>query len=221
MAAETLADLIERLGNVPLHRVRSQPPPGTAKERDVLKARAEPERWLCELVEGTLIDIAYDFRASVLGGALASELLGFAHGSDLGVVLGAAMMVRLRRGLVRIPNVSFYRWDQFPGGELPDEEIGSVVPSLVAEVFRRGNTREELVRKRREYFDAGVRTMWVIHPATRTAQVFRSPSRGKTLSRKESLNGQDVLPGFSLSLKELFSCLSRERPPVNAEGDSR
>jgi Uma2 family endonuclease len=221
LPADSLAHLLRRLGDVPPHRVRLRPPPGRAKERHVLEARAQPERWLCELVEGTLVDIAYDFRASVLGGALASELLGFARDSDLGVALGGGMMVRLGRGLVRIPSVSFYRWEQFPGGVLPDEEVGSVVPSLIAEVFRRGNTLAELARKRREYFAAGVRRMWVIYPATRTAQVFRSPNRGKALTAKDSLDGQDVLPGFSLSLGELFGCLGRDRATFNSEGEPR
>ncbi|MBI1899585.1 MAG: hypothetical protein HYS13_00545, partial [Planctomycetia bacterium] len=35
---ETLADLLDRLGNVPLERIRFRPAPGTATEADVLAA---------------------------------------------------------------------------------------------------------------------------------------------------------------------------------------
>src|SRR5437879_4543891 len=52
---ETLADLLEKLGDVPLDRIRLQPPPGTATEEDVIAARNAPERRLCELVEGVLV----------------------------------------------------------------------------------------------------------------------------------------------------------------------
>jgi hypothetical protein len=44
----TLADLVDRLGGVPLERIRFQPPPGTATEQDVLEIRSH-ERKCCEL----------------------------------------------------------------------------------------------------------------------------------------------------------------------------
>ncbi len=51
---ETLADLLERLGDVPLERIRISPPLGTATERDVLEIAARSGR-LCELIDGVLV----------------------------------------------------------------------------------------------------------------------------------------------------------------------
>lgn len=206
--AETLAELLKRLGNVPLHRVWVRPPIGTAKERDVVKAYSGVNRRLCELVENTLVKIAYDLRASALGGALLAQLWRFLQGHKLGVVLPATAMVRLKADLVRIPCVSFYRWSQFPHRRVPDEAISSVVPELVAEVWRPDNTEAELERKRREYFEAGVRTMWIIHSRKRWAEVYSDVERCTRVGRNGSLSGDDVLPGFTLSLRELFSCLA-------------
>jgi len=54
---ETIADLLERLGSIPPRRVRSQPPPGTAQESDLLEAFriGEPA---CELVDGVIVEKA-------------------------------------------------------------------------------------------------------------------------------------------------------------------
>jgi hypothetical protein len=63
--AETIADLIKRLGDIPADRVRLRPWPGTATEQDVLTIR-QRERRLYELVDGTLVEKAMGFRESYL-----------------------------------------------------------------------------------------------------------------------------------------------------------
>ncbi len=52
---ETIADLLERLGNVPPSRVRMHPTPGTATEADVIAIKTK-ENCLYELVDGTLVE---------------------------------------------------------------------------------------------------------------------------------------------------------------------
>ncbi|MSR60746.1 MAG: hypothetical protein EXS05_24420 [Planctomycetaceae bacterium] len=51
----TLADLLERLGDVPLERIRFRPAPGTATE-EFLESAPDEEFRLAELVEGTLVE---------------------------------------------------------------------------------------------------------------------------------------------------------------------
>ncbi len=59
---ETLADLLEQLGGITPDRVRFRPAPGTATEEDVLAIRHSPERRLCEVVDGVLVEKAMGFR---------------------------------------------------------------------------------------------------------------------------------------------------------------
>ena len=47
----TVADLLERFGPMPAGRIRTDPPPGTATEQDVIDIEARESR-LCELVDG-------------------------------------------------------------------------------------------------------------------------------------------------------------------------
>ncbi len=62
---QTLADLMERLGGVPLERIRFHPAPGTAVEQDVLEA--EKQGLLCELVDGVLVEKAMGYSESTAG----------------------------------------------------------------------------------------------------------------------------------------------------------
>ena len=51
----TVADLLERFGPMPAGRIRTNPPPGTATEQDVIDIEEQESR-LCELVDGVLVE---------------------------------------------------------------------------------------------------------------------------------------------------------------------
>ncbi len=157
---ETLADLLDQLGGIAPERVRLPPPPGTATEKDVLKVHARQGR-LCELVDGVLVEKGMGFLESVLASALIEVLQGFVKPRNLGLVAGEAGMMRLAPGLIRIPDVAFISWERLPGQRMPREAIPDLAPDLVVEVLSTSNTEAEMARKRREYFAAGARLVWV------------------------------------------------------------
>ena len=207
---ETMADLLERLGSVPLDRIRFHPPPGTATERDVLEAEQRDNR-LCELVDGVLVEKVMGYREAILAGALVRMLANFVVPRNLGHVAGADGMVRLFPGLIRIPDVAFASWDCFPEGRLPDDSIPALAPDLIVEVLSRSNTPREMRRKLREYFVAGVRLVWMVDLEQRTVTVHTTVDDGVTLDEAACLDGGAVLPGFVLPLRDLFSELDRQR----------
>ena len=130
---------------------------------------------------------------------------------DLSVVSCPDGPFRLMPGLVRIPDVAFVCWDRFPNRELPPEPIPDLAPDLAVEVLSTGNTRQEMDRKVGEYFRAGVRLVWLIDPTARTAVVYTRPRRRTVVVEDGSLGGGAVLPGFSLSLQQLFARAGRRR----------
>jgi len=156
---ETLADLLEQLGGITPDRVRFRPAPGTATEEDVLAIRHSPERRLCEVVDGVLVEKAMGFRKSYLALVLASILWAFVEPRRLGLVVGADGMMRLMTGLVRIPDVAFISWDRLPNRRVPTEPLPDVAPNLAVEVLSTSNTPREMVRKRQEYFAAEVQVV--------------------------------------------------------------
>jgi Uma2 family endonuclease len=205
---ETLADLMERLGHVPLERVRFHPYPGTAVEQDVLEA--EGKGLLCELVDGVLVEKAMGYRESLLAAYLIAALDAFARPRNLGLVTGEAGTVRLFAGLVRIPDVAFTSWDRLPGRRVPDAPLPHLAPDLAVEVLSRSNTAAEMARKRRDYFAAGVRLVWLADPVGRTVDVYTTEHQFTRLTEADVLEGGAVLPGFRLPLRDWFAELDRQ-----------
>jgi Uma2 family endonuclease len=204
---QTVAELLHQLGDISPERIRLHPTPGKATERDLLK----PGSKLCELIDGTLVEKTMGAVESMLNFEFGLFLGPFVKRHRLGVVLGTDGMVRLMPGQVRLPDISFISWDRLPGGKPPTTPILDLAPDLAVEVLSKSNTKAEMKRKLREYFEAGVRLVWLIDPKTRTVVVHTSPGASTKLGEGEILDGGDVLPGFALPLAELFECLVRGR----------
>ena len=209
---ETFADLLRQIGDVPLDRIRVRPAPGTATEKDVIEALDGPEKLICELVDGVLVEKAVGSKESLLAGLIVQLLWNHLDKDDLGVVLPGDGPVRLKLGLVRIPDVSFIPWSRMPGGVFPDDPIAPVVPTLAIEVLSESNTKAEMARKLRDYFDAGVRLVWFIEPTTEAATVYTSLTKARQIDAEGTLEGGKVLPGFTLPLKSLFARANRKQP---------
>jgi Uma2 family endonuclease len=213
----TMADLLERLGDVPLRRVLADPAPGTATEQDVIDLGVREKR-LCELVDGVLVEKPMGYYESRVAAELIILLGIYLRQHDLGVVAGEAGLLRLMPGLVRIPDVSFVSWGRMPDPQGPRPPIPTLAPDLAVEVLSESNTEAEMERKLREYFAAGARLVWYIDREDRTARVYTAPDQSTLLDETQALDGGDVLPGFALPLRELFERADRHRPAGQDQG---
>jgi Uma2 family endonuclease len=207
-APRTLADLVHQLGDVPLSRIRTDPPPGTAKIEDVVACKAR-QPCLCELVDGVLVEKAMGFREGLLEAVLVLALGSYNRERRLGVVTTASAMHQIQPNLVRLPDVAFTFWARFPEGRIPVDPAPPIAPDLAIEVLSPSNTPGEMDRNRDEYFAAGTRQVWIVDGATRTVAVYAAPDRFRLLAEGDTLEGGDLLPGFSLPLNELFAVLDQ------------
>ena len=198
----TVADLLERFGPMPDGRIRTNPPPGTATEQDVIDIE-ERESRLCELVDGVLVEKTVGYYESYLALWLGYFLTGFVRRHRLGVVAGEAGMMRLSAGLVRIPDVSFVSWNQLPGRQVPRVPIADLAPDLAVEIISPSNTAREMERKLQDFLAAGVRLVWYVYPGPQEVHVYTA-DRHDVLTTDQELSGGDVLPGFMLPLRQLF-----------------
>jgi Uma2 family endonuclease len=203
LAITTVADLIRHLGDIPAERIRMKPLPGTATEADVIAVGQEEDR-LCELVDGILVEKTVGFYEGRLAVTLAFFLERHVFEHDLGAVCGADAAMRLKPGLVRIPDVSFVSRARLPDRKIPTEPIPDLIPDLAVEVLSKGNTPKEMQRKLREYFTLGVRQVWFVDGKVRQVRVYRGEKKSQLLEENDTLRGGRLLPGFTLRLKELF-----------------
>ena len=104
---------------------------------------------------------------------------------------------------MRAPDFSFIRRERLPKGKLP-EGFGKIPPDLAVEVFAPNETVDDYEEKVAEYLSWGVRLIWLVDPNTRTVTVIRANGERQTLSEKDVLTGEDVVPGFKIRVKKIF-----------------
>ena len=209
-AADLLA-LIDRLGGIPANRVRMWPVPGTATKADAIHS----ETWYgaaCELVDGTLVEKTMGLYESGVAHTIGLEIGIFNRSRKLGLVGGEQGMYSVVPDQVRMPDVSFTRWDRMPA-DYPANPAPDLSPDLAVEVLSPNNTAREIARKRQNYFAGGTRLVWVFDPPTRTVAVYTPDAAEPVmLTDADTLDGGDVLPGFKLAVAVPFDEPLRPAP---------
>jgi Uma2 family endonuclease len=166
---------------------------------------AMPLQGIWELVDGELIELTPAAgRASRIGGRLYARLadhvepneFGWAFPAETGFVLFAD------RTTVRSPDAAVVRRDRL--AEPPDSFV-PMPPDLAVEVLSPSDRMADALAKVAMYLQAGTSLVWLVNPTTRTVVVFRSEMDPVTLGESDTLDGGDVLPGFSVPVAEIFA----------------
>jgi Uma2 family endonuclease len=163
-----------------------------------------------EIINGELIDMG---NSGALHGYVCSLLLtalmGYILPKKLGIILDSSTTFKMKSGNKRSPDISFFAKERLQGMvELPTGFLEGA-PDLAVEVLSPSNTVEEIHDKLVEYFENGTRLVWVIHPNEHFVLVYRSDQEpDRLLKSVDSLDGEEVIPGFVLPVDDLFQKLS-------------
>jgi len=105
---------------------------------------------------------------------------------------------------LRAPDVAYFSNERL--AEAGEGDIFPFAPDLVVEVYSPSNLKRpgDFQQRVRDYLDAGVPRLWVVYPDARYAIAHRPDGWARVVREHESLDGGDVLPGFSIPLGELF-----------------
>ncbi len=124
-------------------------------------------------------------------------------GNRLGRVTGAetGYILSTNPDTVRAPDVGFVSSARAPE-PLPDEFV-PYAPDLAVEVVSPYDTATKIHQEVAEYLRAETRLVWVLYPESKTI-VIHTPSGARTLTEQDILDGSDVLPGFSVPVREMF-----------------
>lgn len=210
-AFQNFGELLQSLGDIPPARVLLDPYPGRATKRDLLRLhRANGRRY--ELVDYTLVENPMGRPEAFLALELGRLLANYVMQHKLGFCTGADDLIELIPGLVRGPDLCFTPWSKRPVRRVDGDAISGIIPDLAVEVLSRKNTPAEITRKLGEYFRSGVRLVWVIDHRKRIAEIYTSSDKKVTIAESGSLDGADVVPGFRVSLAELFEFAPEPKP---------
>ena len=137
---------------------------------------------------------------------LAAALINFVETNDLGMAFGAetGFVVERNPDTVLGADAAFVSHERLATVDNFDKFF-PFAPDLAVEVISPSNTAREMEEKIAFYFAAGSRAVWVFNPKKRTAAVYTSPSDFRILGEQDTLEGGDVLPGFTLELSKLFA----------------
>jgi len=79
------------------------------------------------------------------------------------------------------------------------------MPDLVIEVKSPDDTYTSMRERAQYYLAHGAKLVWLIYPAKRLVEVYRQDADSDILTADDTLQGDDVLPGFVLSVHEIFA----------------
>ncbi len=160
-----------------------------------------------ELVRGVLHEtMASGHRHGKIAVNLATELNIFAKPRNMGTVVASDSGVWLERDpdTVREPDVAFTSAEKIP----LDAEIdgyAEVVPDLVVEIVSPSDSRRWAHDRAQMWLGHGAPLVWIVHPNTRTIDVYRPGTDPTTLQEDDSLDGIHILPSFTCPVSTIFA----------------
>ena len=167
--------------------------------------RNQPRHKRSELVRGRLVvREPAGARHGAVTHQIARRLGNYVDERGLGRVYAAETGFQLESDpdTVRAPDVAFIARERLPESEpagFPD-----YAPDLAVEVPGAGDRPGEVLAKVADWLNAGVRVVWVVDPERHVARVYRADGSESQFAEDDALNGEDLLPGFSLRLADIW-----------------
>jgi len=139
-------------------------------------------------------------------GKIAGELyLWWRNTGEIGKVFDSSTGFTLPNGAIRSPDASWVsrnRWEALT----PEDKttFPKICPDFVVELRSRSDQLKPLQEKMQEYLENDARLGWLIDPQQQRVEIYRQGKEKEILEHPTELSGEDVLPGFCLSLSGIL-----------------
>lgn len=160
----------------------------------------------CELIEGRIVRVSptrpkhgrYEYRiARALGDFVDTHRLGEVQVGEVGIY------TRRNPDTVRAADILFISRERL--AQATPDGFFDVAPELVVEILSPDERWSYMKKKLREYFDIGVKIVLVVDPDERAVSAYRSLTDIREFGENDTLTVEDVLPGFSVPVADLFT----------------
>ena len=123
-----------------------------------------------------------------------------------GVVFDSSTGFKLSNGATRSPDVSWIASDRW--NSLSDKQkrgFAPIDPDFVIELMSPTDDLSTTQQKMIEYINCGVKLGWLINTDAKEVEIYRLGKDKETLGNPSSLSGEDILPGLTVDLSDIFS----------------
>jgi len=165
----------------------------------------QPDLGPCELIDGRIVPLSPTKpEHGEVELDLGSELRAWARSAGRGRAFSGDVGIYLRRNpdTVRAPDLMFISHERY--AQRQKGAYLTVAPELVVEVLSPEDRPGAVKQKIADYFSAGVDRAWVVDPEKRRVLAYRSLNDVQAFEIGDVLRDDELLPGFRLSLSELF-----------------
>lgn len=125
---------------------------------------------------------------------------------DLGEGFDSSAGFKLPNGATRAADAAWVerdRWDTLTAEER--RGFAPLCPDFAVELRSESDSLTALREKMGEYMKNGTRLGWIVNPQNRTVEIYRSGQEVEVLDSPSEVSGEDVLPGFTLDLRRVWS----------------
>ncbi len=179
----------------------------TVDEFDRLLELPENEDRRFELINGEIVEMSPKLNHGLIGSFIHGSIFVYLTSHPIGkAMFEVDHYVPEDAYNTRRPDVSFISHERMQNLKLTANV--PLMPDLAVEVKSPSNyyTGSEGLRQKAEYYLAhGSRLVWIVDPETETIEVYEPDESPETLRIGDTLTGADVLPGFTVSVAQIFA----------------
>jgi Uma2 family endonuclease len=136
--------------------------------------------------------------------AVLEALQGYLKRQPIGRALPEAGYILSHDPLtIRQPDVSMLSKERIRATAAENYFEGA--PDLAVEVVSPSDSAEDLQIKVKQYLQYGAKQVWILYPKTQNIHVFFTGAALIILDHDQTLEGGDLLPGFSTKVADLFA----------------
>jgi Uma2 family endonuclease len=164
----------------------------------------------CELLSGRLYMTPCGSEHGGLSSLISAKLTLYVLEKRLGRVFDSSTGFWMKSGNLRSPDVSFIAAPRLKGLKRLPTGFFQGSPDLAVEILSPSDTFERVYERVVEYFENDTRLVWIVHPSEKTISICHQPGPDAVLRVGQTLDGESVVPGFSLPVGEIFADLDFE-----------
>lgn len=137
--------------------------------------------------------------------SLLAQVWNWNNQSKLGEVFDSSTGFKLSNSATRSPDVSWItieRWNSL--SDKQKRGFAPIDPDFIIELMSPTDDLSTTQQKMNEYMNCGVKLGWLINPDEKKVEIYRSNKDKETLNNPSSLSGEDILPGLTVDLTNIF-----------------